>query len=59
MRVMKMDIDKAITEHREEFDEMMRKHRELIAQQDRDIIALRNQVDKLIAGLSTCDLKMN
>ena len=56
---MKMDIDKAITEHREEFDEMMRKHRELIAQQDRDIIALRNQVDKLIAGLSTCDLKMN
>lgn len=58
MRVMKMDIDKAITEHREEFDEMMRKHRELIAQQDRDIIALRNQVDKLIAGLSTCELDM-
>tara|TARA_S200000501_G_scaffold143122_1_gene135137 strand:- start:388 stop:567 length:180 start_codon:yes stop_codon:yes gene_type:complete len=55
---MKMDIDKAITEHREEFDEMMRKHRELIAQQDRDIIALRNQVDKLIAGLSTCELDM-
>ncbi len=53
-----MDIDKAITEHREEFDEMMRKHRELIAQQDRDIIALRNQVDKLIAGLSTCELDM-
>ena len=53
-----IDIDKAITEHREEFDEMMRKHRELIAQQDRDIIALRNQVDKLIAGLSTCELDM-
>ena len=54
-----MDIDKAITEHREKFDAMMQEHRELIAQQDRDIIALRNQVDKLIAGLSTCDLKMN
>ena len=53
-----IDIDKAIKEHREEFDEMMRKHRELIAQQDRDIIALRNQVDKLIAGLSTCELDM-
>ena len=54
-----IDIDKAIKEHREEFDEMMRKHRELMAQQDRDIIALRNELDKLIAGLSTCDLKMN
>ena len=54
-----MDIDKAITEHREKFDAMMQEHRELIAQQDRDIIALRNQIDKLIAGLSTCDLKMN
>ena len=53
-----IDIDKAIKEHREEFDEMMRKHRELIAQQDRDIIALRNQIDKLIAGLSTCELEM-
>ena len=53
-----IDIDKAITEHREEFDEMMRKHRELMAQQDRDIIALRNQVDKLIAGLSDCKLEM-
>ena len=51
-------IDKAIAEHTQEFDEMMRKHRELIAQQDRDIIALRNQIDKLIAGLSTCELDM-
>ena len=40
-----IDIDKAIKEHREEFDAMMEKHRELIAQQDRDIIALRNQID--------------
>ena len=53
-----IDIDKAIKEHREEFDEMMRKHRELIAQQDRDIIALRKQVDNLIAGLSDCKLEM-
>ena len=53
-----IDIDKAIKEHREEFDAMMEKHRELIAQQDRDIIALRNQIDKLIAGLSTCELEM-
>ena len=54
-----IDIDKVIKEHSEEFNEMMRKHRELMAQQDRDIIALRNELDKLIAGLSTCDLKMN
>ena len=53
-----IDIDKAIKEHREEFDEMMRKHRELMAQQDRDIIALRKQVDNLIAGLSDCKLEM-
>ena len=54
-----IDIDKAITEHTEKFDAMMAKHRELMAQQDRDIIALRNELDKLIAGLSTCDLKIN
>ena len=53
-----MDIDKAIAEHNEKFDAMMREHRELVAQQDRDIIALRNQIDKLIAGLSTCKLEM-
>ena len=53
-----IDIDKAITEHREKFDAMMQEHRELMAKQDREIIELRNQIDKLIAGLSTCDLKM-
>ena len=53
-----IDIDKAINEHNEKFDAMMEKHRELMAQQDRDIIALRNELDKLIAGLSTCELDM-
>jgi len=58
MRVMKMDIDKAIKEHREEFDEMMRKHRELMAQQDREILELRNQLNGLIGVLADCKLEM-
>ncbi len=53
-----MDIDKAIKEHREEFDAMMKKHRELMAKQDIEIIELRNQIDRLIAGLSNCKLEM-
>ena len=55
---MMIDIDKAIKEHREEFDEMMRKHRELMAQQDKEILELRNQLNGLIAGLSNCKLEM-
>ena len=53
-----IDIDKAIKEHREEFDEMMRKHRALMAQQDKEILELRNQLDGLIEGLSNCKLEM-
>ena len=55
---MKMDIDKAIAEHSEKFEAMMERHRELMAQQDREIIALRKHVDNLIAGLSNCKLEM-
>tara|TARA_E500000331_G_scaffold84028_1_gene79675 strand:- start:177 stop:347 length:171 start_codon:yes stop_codon:yes gene_type:complete len=53
-----IDIDKAIKEHREEFDEMMRKHRELMAQQDREILELRNQLNGLIGVLADCKLEM-
>ena len=53
-----MDIDKAIAEHSEKFEAMMERHRELMAQQDREIIALRKHVDNLIAGLSNCKLEM-
>ena len=44
-----IDIDKAIKEHREEFDAMMEKHRALMAQQDKEIIELRERIDAVIA----------
>jgi len=53
-----MDIDKAIKEHREKFDAMMREHRELIAKQDREIIELRKQFDGLVGVLADCKLEM-
>ena len=53
-----IDIDKAITEHREEFDEMMRKHRALMAKQDKEIAELRKQLDGLIGVLADCKLEM-
>ena len=55
---MKMDIDKAIKEHNEKFDAMMRKHRELIAKQDREILELRKQFDGLVGVLADCKLEM-
>ena len=53
-----IDIDKAITEHREKFDAMMQEHRELMAKQDKEIIELRNQIDGLIGVLAECKLEM-
>ena len=53
-----INIDKAIAEHTEKFDEMMKKHRALMAKQDREIAELRKQLDGLIGVLADCKLEM-
>ena len=49
MRVMKMDIDKAIAENEQRIDEAMARHRELIAQIDKETAELNQRVNAILA----------
>ena len=53
-----IDIDKAIALNEKRIDEAMARHHERMAQLDKEVAELRNQLDGLIQGLSSCKLEM-
>ena len=53
-----IDIDKAIALNEKRIDEAMARHRERMAELDKEIIELRNQINGLIGVLAECKLEM-